>query len=201
MTHHKHSPRCLAHPYHSVGRYVWTTLLLMLLTCLPGRAQSSDGRLWVEAELGNAAGIGLHTAHRWVTASLHSRYFTGRMRGECPSIGSVIGALFGGGGESVSCAKDGVFTLSLLVGLSAQDDNQRIALSAGVGSVSGHLAVEENRRYAVEERFPTGLSVPVEVRYAIYGGRFGVGVFGFINFNTERQFAGGGVALLWGKMR
>jgi hypothetical protein len=176
-------------------------MILMLLACQPVRAQSSSGQVWVEAELGNAVGIGMHTNHRWVAAALQYRYFTGRTRGECPSVGTVIGELFGGGGEAVSCAKDEVHTLGLLVGLTAQDDYQRMAIYTGLSTVSGHVAVAKRRRYAVDEPFATRLGVPIEARYAIHGGRLGVGIFGFINLNPVRQIAGGGVALLWGKMR
>jgi len=202
MIDRKHSQTHPADLLYSMLHYASVTVLVMLWMSAPTYAQPSDQRAWVEADLGNTVGVGVHASHRWATASLQYQYFTGRTQGECPSMGgTVIGALFGGGGEYVSCAKDEVRALSLLVGLTAQNDNQRIAISTGVSSVSGHVAVNESRRYAVDEPFPTRLGVPIEVRYAIYGGRFGVGLFGFVNLNPARQFAGGGVALLLGKMR
>lgn len=56
-------------------------------------AQLAHTGTMVGAGIGNGVGIGVHASHRWVTASLQYRLFTGRTQGECLPIGSVIGRL------------------------------------------------------------------------------------------------------------
>jgi hypothetical protein len=119
-------------------------LLLSTLLCMSSQAQPSEIHFWAGAELGNALGIGAHGSYKWVTASLQYRSHTGPVHGECPGIGQLLFS----GDEATSCAQDTLRAVSVLLGVTAYDDNQRASIAIGMGQVFGSIASARGRDYS-----------------------------------------------------